>query len=347
MSERRARPAWVRWAWPALLALVVVFVLSDFLRHPFRPFQPQADASERPTGLRLSITGTEAGDPVGAMSRSLAAALDARGGSAADGGRTVAERLQGATTTAVESVLGVGDGSRHRLLVLTPQTLVQLQQDRGETIVPGVAVRAERAWGRLVAARPVALVAADPLTLEVRPDSGLRTIEGLARALRRSPESKVFGVGLDSWSRAALATLVRDARVEGTVSYRSFLNARDAAAAVADGDAQVVVGTRGAAEGVDPVDRLRPLTGPWPGDLAPARWIAVVAPESTPPRDLARLRRRLRAVVRSPAWARTLRDQGLLRPAPGVAVGPFLARERERTGELSATLASVDLSVRQ
>jgi hypothetical protein len=346
MSARPGRPAWQRWAWPALLALVVVLVASDFVRHPFRPFGPQADASGRPTGLRLSITGTEAGDPVGAMSRSLAAALNARG-TAADGGRTVAERLQGATTTAVESVLGVGDGSRHRLLVLTPQTLVQLQQDRGETIVPGVAVRAERAWGRLLAARPVALVAADPLTLEVRPDSPLRTIEGLAASLRRSPESKVFGVGLDSWSRAALATLVRDARVEGTVSYRSFLSARDAAAAVADGDAQVVVGTRGAAEGVDPVDRLRPLTGPWPGAVAPARWIAVVAPASTPPGELARLRRRLRGVVRSPAWARTLRGQGLVAPDPGVAVGPFLVRERARTGELSATLASVDLSVRR
>jgi hypothetical protein len=327
VSERRSPPAWQRLAWPGLLALVVVFVLSDFVRHPFRPFQPPAEAAGRATGLRLSITGTEAGDPVGAMSRSLAAALDARG-RPPGGGRTVAERLAGATTTAVESVLGVGEGSRHRLLVLTPQTLVQLQQDRVETIVPGVAVRAERAWGRLVAAKPVALVAADPLTLEVAPGSPLHTVAGLARRIRAAPGSTVFGVGLDSWSRAALAALVRDARVEGTVSYRSFLSARDAAAAVAGGDAQVVVGTRGAAEGIDPVDRLRPLTGPWPGELA-------------------RLRRRLRTVVRSPGWARTLRSQGLQPPPPGVAVGPFLARERTRSGELSATLASVDLSARQ
>ncbi|WP_022927790.1 hypothetical protein [Patulibacter americanus] len=370
-------PAWQRLAWPALLTVVVVFVLSDFLRHPFRPFQPSADAASRPSGLRLSVTGTEAADPVGAMTQALAAALNAPAGratgSAATGGdtpgggraegsheadredededradatRTVAERLPGATTTAVESVLGVGEGSRRRLLVLTPQTLVQLQQDRGETIVPGVALRAERAWHQLEDARAVALVAADPLTLEVAPGSPLRTVAQLARVMRAAPERRVFGVGLDSWSRAALARLVQDARVEGTVSYRTFVSARDASRAVAGRDADVVVGTRGSAEGVDPVDRLRRLSGAWPGGQAPTRWIALVAPGSTPAHELRRLRARLRRVVTGPSWARTLRTQGLVRPRPGMGLDAFLARERVRSGTLSATLADVDLSVR-
>lgn len=357
-------PVWQRLAWPALLAVVVVFVLSDFLRHPFRPFQPSADAAGRPSGLRLSVTGTEAADPVGAMTRALAAALNADDGGhtvdgdqkadgaeddsedRADAKRTVAERLPGATTTAVESVLGVGEGSRRRLLVLTPQTLVQLQQDRKETIVPGVAMRAERAWHQLENARAVALVAADPLTLEVSPGSPLRTVAQLARAMRAAPERRVFGVGLDSWSRAALATLVQDARVEGTVSYRTFVSARDASRAVANRDAGVVIGTRGSAEGVDPVDRLRRLSGAWPGDRAPARWVALVAPGSTPSHELRRLRARLRAVVAGPSWARTLRAQGLVRPRPGMPLDAFLARERVRSGQLSATLADVDLSVR-
>jgi hypothetical protein len=386
-------PAWQRLAWPALLTVVVVFVLSDFLRHPFRPFQPSADAAGRASGLRLSVTGTEAADPVGAMTRALAAALNAPGGrtpgdgarrgDAADGGsrrgdaldgradeghaadphadddsaddededradaaRSVAERLPGATTTAVESVLGVGEGSRRRLLVLTPQTLVQLQQDRRETIVPGVAMRAERAWQQVEHARAVALVAADPLTLEVAPGSPLRTVSQLARAMRADPDRRVFGVGLDSWSRAALATLVQDAGVEGTVSYRTFVSAREAARAVANRDADVVVGTRGSAGGVDPVDRLRRLSGVWPGDRAPARWIALVAPGSTPGHELRRLRARLRAVVTAPAWARTLRRQGLVRPRPGLPLDAFLERERVRSGTLSATLADVDLSVR-
>jgi hypothetical protein len=377
-------PAWQRLAWPALLAVVVVFVLSDFVRHPFRPFQPSADAAGRPSGLRLSVTGTEAADPVGEMTRALAAALNAPGGHGSDGAargdgsrgatgggasapttpdgeqdvgrgddgdradarRTVAERLPGATTTAVESVLGLGEGSRRRLLVLTPQTLVQLQQDRRETIVPGVALRAERAWHQLESARAVSLVAADPLTLEVSPGSPLRTVAQLARAMRAAPERRVFGVGLDSWSRAALATLVQDARVEGTVSYRTFVSARDASRAVANRDADVVVGTRGSAEGVDPVDRLRRLSGAWPGNRAPARWIALVAPGSTPSHELRRLRARLRTVVTGRSWARTLRAQGLVRPRPGMALDTFLARERARSGTLSATLADVDLSVR-
>lgn len=351
---------WQRLTWPALLAVVAVFVLSDFVRHPFRPFQPSADAAGRPSGLRLSVTGTEAADPVGAMTRALAAALNrteggpragdagaagAASGEPAAGARTVAERLPGATTTAVESVLGVGEGSRRRLLVLTPQTLVQLQRDRAETIVPGVAPRAERAWQQLASARSVALVAADPLTLEVAPTSALRTVGELARSMRAAPERRVFGVGLDSWSRAALATLVRGARVEGTVSYRTFASARDAAKAVADRQAAVVVGTRGAAAGVEPADRLRRLTGGWPGDEAPARWIALVAPGSTPSHELRRLRARLQAVVRTPAWRRTLRAHGLIRPRPGMPDDAFLARERARSGVLSATLASVDLSV--
>ncbi|MGX6450206.1 hypothetical protein ACVU7I_19370, partial [Patulibacter sp. S7RM1-6] len=191
------------------------------------------------------IAGTEADDPVAGIAALLAGRLDAsrdRGGR----GRVVVERLGGATTTAVESVLGFDDGSRRRLLVLTPQTLVQLQRDREEEIVPGVAARAERAWHRLASARPVAVVAGDPLVLDVPRSSPLRTVPELAAAVRRAPERRTFAVGPDSWSRAALAALVRDARVEGTVSYRAYGSAREAAAGVADEEVAALVATRGA-----------------------------------------------------------------------------------------------------
>lgn len=347
-----------RIAWPLLLVLVLGVAGSDLVLHPFRPFQPRADAADRGAGLRLSIAGTEAdGGPTGFAIDGAPAGEQAVPAAGAEGsiGPVVAalattlgngaraERLAGATTTAVETVLGLADGSDHRLLVLTPQTLVQLQRDRRERIVPGVAVRAERAWRQLVRARPVATIAADPLVLSVRAGSRLRTTAQLSHDLRVAPGRRVFGIEDDSWTRAALATLVRDSGVEGTVTYRPFASAREAAIAVADGQVDVLISTRTAARAVPEHPRLRPLAGAWPGP-APARWIALVAPPATSSATLARLRARIGRALAGERWQRTLRAHGLTPSDPRLDPGPFLADERRRSAVLNATLARVDLS---
>lgn len=329
---RPLRPT--RFAWPLLLVLVLGFVGSDLVRHPFRPFQPRADAADRGDGLRLSVAGTEADGSLVPVVASLARAL---------GGGARAERLPGATTTAVETVLGLADGSDRRLLVLTPQTLVQLQRDRHERIVPGVAVRAERAWQQLVRARPVAMIAADPLVLSVRDGARLRTVAQLSHGLRAAPGRRVFGIEDDSWTRAALATLVRSSGVEGTVSYRPFASAREAAIAVADGQVDLLISTRAAAQAVPEHPRLRTLAGAWPG-AAPSRWIALVAPPSTSAATLDGLRSRLDRTLGGDRWPRTLAAHGLSPSDVDVAPGPFLASERQRSAVLDATLAQVDLS---
>ncbi|WP_210492485.1 hypothetical protein [Patulibacter sp. SYSU D01012] len=331
-----------RLAWPALLLAVGAFAVADLVRHPFRPLAPRADAAEQRTGLRLAIAGTEADDPVALLAGGLARRLE-RAPGASRRGRVRLERLGGATTSAVESVLGFGAGSRRRLLVLTPQTLVQLQRDREEAIVPGVAARAERAWARLASARPVALVAGDPLVLDVARASPLRTVPQLARGLRAAPHARLFGLGDDSWSRAALASLVRDARVEGTVSYRPYGSAREAAEGIVDREVAVLVGTRGAPRDPRARGRLRRLTGAWPGGRPPVRWVVLLAPGGTGAADAAALRRRIGTVVDSGAWRRTVAREGFLPADRGVDLGAFLAAERARAARLSATLSAVDV----
>ncbi|WP_320671921.1 hypothetical protein [Patulibacter defluvii] len=224
--------------WPTALAAAVLFVVVDLVQHPFRGAAPAGNAAERRQRVSLVLPGSELGGDSTGVVRLLATEARRRG--------IVVEpvRQRGGATAAVESVIGVDRGAQQRLLVVSGETLVQLEQDRRETIIPGVAERAARAWRRLAEARPLALLALDPVAVAVAERSPLRDYGDLTRELRRG--RAVVGVGQDLWSRALLAQLVARSGVAGRVPYRPFAGAREAAAATGGHDARAVVGPRSA-----------------------------------------------------------------------------------------------------
>ncbi|WP_040598769.1 hypothetical protein [Patulibacter medicamentivorans] len=314
--------------WPVALAAVSLFVAIDFVQHPFRGSTQAGNAAERRSRLAIVIPGSELGGPSSSVVRLLVAAARR------EGLQIDAARQRGGATAAVESVIGVGPGARQRLLAVSAETLVQLGQDRRETLIPGVAERAERAWRRLAAARPLALLAVDPAAVAVAGRSPLRSFADLGSELRGG--KLVVGVGQDLWSRALLASLVAGSGVDGRVPYRAFSGSSEAAAATSSHDARVVLGPRSALTRRPGTVRI--LHGDWPAGPRPLQWVALVAPVAAngPAAD------RLAAVAQRPAWRRALRRHGL-RP---VTAGPaatrrFLAAERARASTLVRDLIRV------
>ncbi|MDW5596076.1 hypothetical protein VSS74_17145 [Conexibacter stalactiti] len=347
-----------------VLLLACAMVATDFVRHPFQGAAP-GDAASGRRDVTLWLAGTDAGTVPARLARAAARQLGEPGASAR------VETVRGGSSAAVLAVLDDEAGTSAPLLVVHAGTLADLARERGDAGLPGVPEQARRATRLLRAARPLALLADDTLVVASSARSGPRTPAALLASLRRAPGRLVFGIGGDAWSYMALAGFVSSANASGRVPYR-VVPAIGSDVALAERDVDVVLAPASELHGQTTRGALRPLAqsdrgprvdrrlrvGPAVGadaalppladllaDDGPVahahRWVALVAPATLPARERRALSPRLRALVRSRAWARVLRRTGLGR-APASTPARTVARAWTETDALTTAAARVD-----
>jgi len=241
-----------------VLLLACAMVATDFVRHPFAGAPPGSAAGARE--LTLWTAGTDAGAPPGQLARAAARALDA------PGERTRTQAVDGGVAAAVTGLLDDAAGEGADLLVVHAGTFADLERERRDIGLPDVAARAERAERLLLRARPVALLAADPLLLAAPRRSPLPSAEAFAAALRDDADALVIGVDAGPWSRNALAATIGAVGARGRVRYR-VLPSDDQAAFLDGGAVDAVVGPASMLRRGGLASRLRPLASSTGGPL--------------------------------------------------------------------------------
>lgn len=349
--------------WAAVLVATMVFVASDFVRHPFsggtvgRAATPARD-------LTLEVPGGDGRSA--ADGRTLARALsgprhDARAGAGTGGAAAMVLRFAARPEI---------DG--RRLLVLTSGMLAELQRGLRQPVTGEERAASAAALRALRRLRPVAPLRADAEVVAVRAGAA-GGFDALAAGLRARPESRVIGIGADAASKARLAGLLSGLGVDGEVPYRVFPSGGDAMLALASGAVDLVLAprsqtrsevTRGTARVLAPAgpptgaERAGPAGAtppagperaapdrPAPAALAygPGRpWSIVVGPPELDRSVRRALAARIGRAVRRPPWRRYTRRRGLrtLRPSGGGLAG-FLAREGARASRLASIAARV------
>jgi hypothetical protein len=290
--------------WLVLLILIGGYVVADFVRSPFTA--PQGAAAVRGAVVTIWAPAGEAGEESGAVLTGVAAGLDL-----ADH-PTVVKTIPGGSARAVISFLSRRHGGHGQLLAITSTTLADLAHDRHETLVPGAAEEAALARALLRRAKPIGMLASNPVELAVERGSPIRNGSELLASLLAAPDEQVFGIDDDTFSRDQLAALVADAGVDGEVHFNVFHSGSAAARATAAGNDEAVLAGRPALRG----ERLRRLG--WPlSTPQPRAWVALLArPEAEAP-ELADLRAWIAHLRRDRGWRASLRDEGRVVAAPG------------------------------
>ncbi len=320
-----------------VLVLACAMVTTDFVRHPFTGTPPgNAAVDQRP--LTLWTSGTDSAASAGQLARAAAQALDAPNAPAG------VRKADGGVSAAVLALLDGDLGGDDDLLVVDGGTFADLERERRDVGLPDVARQARRAEQLLLAARPVALLAHDPLTVAATRRSRLGAADELIARLRSDAGSLVLGVTADPWSINALAAFVADADAHGPVRYR-ILPADNPAGLLDRGGVGAVVAPASELRRQGLARLLRPLAR---GGRGPRldRWVAVVAPPQLRGERRARVTRRLRRLAASPRWGAALARRGFGRPARAeIAAGDGLLRGSfAQTRTLVAVAARIDTS---
>jgi tripartite-type tricarboxylate transporter receptor subunit TctC len=260
-----------------LLVLLLGYVVADFVHNPF--IAPTGSAAVPVPRVTLWVAGSVAGGDAALVARDTAAALQLRGTT------TAVETLSGGSSQAVADFF-TARGPGIPLLVVTNVTLADLAGDRADGLVPGAGMQAAVAQQLLRAAVPIGLLSTDALELGVPQRSPIRQPAQLLAAMRAAPAARLFGLPDDTWSRDELAALVQAAGVPGRTRFAAYPSGAEAVQALARGEVDTVLATRGAlrAEGV------RRLAWPFGGANAPRAWVALVAPPWLPRAEIATLR---------------------------------------------------------
>jgi tripartite-type tricarboxylate transporter receptor subunit TctC len=347
-----------------VLLLACAMVVTDFVRHPFEGAPPGSAATER-RDVTLWVAGTDAGATPGQLAHAAARALDA------PDARVRVRSVDGGVAAAVDGLLDDDTGADDDLLVVHAGTFADLQREQHDLGLPDLAALASQAERLLLRARPVTLLADDPLLVAATRRSRLGSLDALLGALRGGAGGVVLGVEGDPWSRNALAALIEAAGARGRVRYR-LLPAENQAAFLARGAVDAVVTPASAMHRPAVAAQLRPLTqsdrgprlapaggdGPLPplgallGATAPApapaaaaattlsRWVAVVAAPSLAPARARALTRRLGALTRTARWRRSVARLGLgAPPRPRADLLASTQRESRRLTALADRLA--------
>jgi hypothetical protein len=254
-----------------VLLLACAMVATDFVRHPFAG-APPGSAAGGGQELTLWTAGTDAGAPPGQLARAAARTLDR------PAARVRVRAVDGGVAAAVTGLLDEAAGEGADLLVVHAGTFADLERERRLAGLPDVAARAVRAERLLLRARPVALLATDPLLLaavrrggatppqgarrspgvtppgatppqSATPPTGavrrsgaqLASAEAFAATLRHDADALVIGVDGGPWARNALAAVIDAVGARGRVRYR-VLPADDQAAFLGRGAVDAVVG---------------------------------------------------------------------------------------------------------
>src|ERR1700761_7051952 len=290
--------------WLAFLVLLGGYVVADFVRSPFSA--PKGAAAVRGAAVTIWVpAGGGGGEKGGGVTRGPPrVALGAR--------PTVIKTIPGGSARALISFLSRRHGGRGQVLAITSTTLADLARDRHETLVPGAAEEAALARALLRRAKPVGMLASDPLEVAVERRSPIRSDSELVASLRAAPSEQLFGIDDDTFSRDQLAALVAGADVDGEVHFSVYQSGADAAQGAASGADGMVLAGRPALRG----ERLRRLGWPLPPPRPRAR-VALLPPAGVAPTDLAPLRAWVRGLQHEPHWRANLRAEGRRAAAPG------------------------------
>lgn len=294
--------------WMVLLVLLGGYVVADFVRSPFSA--PRGAAAVRPVAVTIWAPAGEAGDESGAVLGGAAAGLELGGHPA------VVKSIPGGSAEALIAFLS-GPHPRHGdLLAVTSNTLADLAHDRDETLVPGAAEEAALARALLRRAKPIGILASDPLQLAVERESPIRSGRELLASLLADPGEELIGIDDDTFSRDQLAALVEGAGIDGEVHFTVFQSGAGAAGAIESGAAGAVLADRSALRPELARGHLRDLGWPLPGQ-APQAWVAVVAAPDTAPDELGRLRAWVADLQAERHWREILRADGRVPADPG------------------------------
>ncbi|HTT95568.1 MAG TPA: hypothetical protein VMF55_12915 [Solirubrobacterales bacterium] len=297
------QPAGGRTLWLTVVTIVAAFVLADFVRSPLLPGSG-ADAIPSPR-LTLWVPAAEGGGASAQVAQAAAAGLEL------SGRPTVVKRLRGGTSEAVAAFLARPVTRRGAdLLVLGSATMTALARDEADRIVPGAAGHALEAKVLLRHSPSIGLLSRERLKLAAQPGSGIDGDAALVRTIRTAPASAVFAIPDDGWSRSRLAALVEAVGRGGTVPFVPYDADELAARARADGLTNLVLASRGVLAADLRKGRLRPLAWPVDGRRPPASWVALVAPASSRPAQVAELRGWVDQLNAEPRWRAHLRAHG-------------------------------------
>ncbi len=290
--------------WLALLILLAGYVVADFVRSPFSA--PQGAAAVRGAAVTIWAPAGEAGEESGAVLTGVAAGLDL-----ADH-PTVVKSIPGGSARALISFLSRRHDGQGRLLAITSTTLADLAHDRHEMLVPGAAEEAALARALLRRAKPIGMLASNPVELAVEGGSPIRNGPELVASLLAAPDEQLFGIDDDTFSRDQLAAFVADAGVDGEVHFNVFHSGSAAARATAAGSGGAVLAGRPALRG----ERLHRLG--WPlSTPQPRAWVALLAGSEVAATELGNLRAWIADLQRDPHWRANLRDEGRVPAAAG------------------------------
>src|ERR1700744_970548 len=282
--------------WLVLLVLLGGYVVADFVRSPFTA--PKGAAAVRGAAVTIWVPAGEAGDESGAVLTGASAGLDL-------GGHTrVIKSIPGGSARALISFLSRRHGGHGQVLAITSTTLADLARDRHETLVPGAAEEAALARALLRRAKPVGMLASDPLEVAVERRSPIRSDSELVASLRAAPGEQLFGIADAPFPRARLAALVAGADVNGEVHFTVYQSGADAAQGAAAGDDGMVLAGRPALRG----ERLHSLGWP-PPPRQPRAWVALLARAEVGGPELAALRAWVAALQHDPHWRSNLRAE--------------------------------------
>jgi hypothetical protein len=290
--------------WLILLVVLGGYVVADFVRSPFSA--PRGAAAVRAAAVTIWTPAGEAGDESGAVLSQAVAGLEL------GGHPTVVKTIPGGSAQALISFFTRRHAGNGQLLAITSTTLADLAHDRRETLVPGAAEEAALARALLRRAKPVGMLASDPLEIAVESRSPIRNDSELVASLGAAPGEQLFGIDDDTFSRDQLAALVQGAGVDGEVHFKVFQSGADAGQALSSGAAVEVLASRPALRHA----RLRRLG--WPlSTRQPRAWIALVARTPVDTADLDTLRSWIRALQVDPHWRANLRAEGRRAADPG------------------------------
>lgn len=322
-----------RTLWLVLLVLLGGYVVADFVRSPFSA--PKGAAAVRGAAVTIWVPAGEAGDESGAVLTGAAAGLDLADHT------TVVKSIPGGSARAVISFLSRRHGRHGQVLAITSTTLADLAHDRRETLVPGAAEEAALARALLRRARPVGMLASDPLELAVDRGSPIRSGSELVASLAGDPAEQLFGIDDDTFSRDQLAALVEGAGVDGEVHFTVFQSALDAGQAIETGAAQTVLAGRPALRPDVRDGRLRSLGWPVPGPR-PRAWVALVARPSVDRAALVALRGWVADLQAEPHWRHNLRAEGRRPADPGTRALASLLRHTAPADRLEQVAERVE-----
>jgi hypothetical protein len=315
--------------WLTLLVLLVGYVVADFVRSPFSA--PKGAAAVRGAAVTIWVPAGEAGDESGSVLTGAAAGLDLADHT------TVVKSISGGSAQALISFLSRRHGGRGQVLAITSTTLADLAHDRHETLVPGAAEEAALARALLRRAKPIGMLASNPIEVAVERGSSIKSGSELIASLRAAPGEQLFGIDDDTFSRDELAALVAGAGVNGEVHFTVYQSGADAARGAAAGNDGTVLAGRPALRG----ERLHRLGWPLPTPQ-PRAWVALLARAEVGDPELAALRAWVAALQRDPHWRANLRAEGRRAAAPGTQALAHLLRHTAPADHLEQVAQRVE-----